>query len=91
MSKAYLIQMIEMGDDSLNTELENIKVSDFRKVMWLALKEQDRDTRHACAEAASASLGSIAAHSACMKCRGGLDVGLYGNSRDRAINGVSGK
>ena len=51
MSKAYIKELLEMSDDSLNAELENINISDFRQALKLAMKEQDRDTRHACAEA----------------------------------------
>lgn len=51
MSKEYILELIEMSDDSLNSELENIPVKEFRRCLKIALKEQDRDTRQACAEA----------------------------------------
>jgi len=51
MSKEYIKELIEMGDDALNVELENVPVGHFRNLLKIALKEQDRDTRHACAEA----------------------------------------
>jgi hypothetical protein len=50
MSKKYVLELLNMDDDELNMELENVDVEDFRKALRLALKEQDRDTRHACAE-----------------------------------------
>ncbi len=74
MSKAYLHEMITMSDDALSGELENIKLDEFRKVVKRALKEQDRDTRHACAEAVIAlesypdggGISKTHAHNACM-------------------------
>ena len=50
MSKKYLQEMFLMGDDALNIELENVSAADFRAAIALALKEQDRDTRHLAAE-----------------------------------------
>ena len=53
MSKALLLDLIAMNDRDLQDELyrmRNTVSADFRKSLILALKEQDRDTRHACAE-----------------------------------------
>ena len=71
MTKEYIKEMIEMGDDALNVELENIKVHEFRHALKIALKEQDRDTRHACAEAAMSvdTLTRSAVNMACMNVR----------------------
>lgn len=63
MSKSYFKECLEMSDDALNVELENIKVDEFRAIIRRALKEQDRDTRHACAEAV---IGAGDPHAACM-------------------------
>lgn len=51
MSKKYLVELIQMSDESLNLDLEQVSVKDFRESLRIAMKEQDRDTRHACAEA----------------------------------------
>jgi hypothetical protein len=51
MSKEYIKELIEMSDDCLNLELENVSVNEFRHALKMALKEQDLDTRHACADA----------------------------------------
>lgn len=67
-----------MSDESLNLELEQISVKDFRKALRIALKEQDRDTRHACAEAClveEANQNYIvhkAFHDICMNCNSGI-------------------
>ena len=40
----------------------------FKAVLRRILKEQDRDTRHACAEAVSQTSSTDEAHDACMNC-----------------------
>ena len=51
MSKAKLIELIKMDDADLNFWLEDVSTKDARELFRQALKEQDRDTRHGCAEA----------------------------------------
>lgn len=77
MSKSYIQEMIAMSDDALNTELENIHVKEFKQALKIALKEQDRDTRHACAEAVLKCSEDVSgeciwkdeAHGACLNVR----------------------
>ena len=63
-----------MSDEFLTIELENIKVNDFRNALRLALKEQDNDTKHACAEACLTNnenpnyIVHKAFHDICMNC-----------------------
>ena len=54
-----------------------IGITEFRKLVLLTLKEQDRDTRNACAEAVinlphsiRNEIDSVRAHQACMNVRG---------------------
>lgn len=69
MSKVYLKACLEMSDDDLNVELEDIEADEFRSIIRKALKEQDRDTRHACAEAVLQCGTVDGAHNACMNAR----------------------
>lgn len=77
MSKKYIKELISMSDDQLSTELENVEVSVFRDALNRALKEQDRDTRHACAEAMllldyytnGDGISKASSHNACMNTR----------------------
>lgn len=57
MSKKYFKELYLLNDYELNVELENISCAEFRKAIDMALKEQDRDTRHACAEAVNRIAG----------------------------------
>lgn len=50
MSKKALLELINKDNDELNSYLENIGLSEFREMIRLGLLEQDRDTRHSCAE-----------------------------------------
>ena len=75
MSKKYVKELIEMSEEELNCELENVPVEHFRNLIKIAMKEQDRDTRHACAEAViqcsdASSLEMIdRCHNACMNAK----------------------
>ena len=72
MSKAKLIKLINFSDSELSFWLEEVPTSEARKLFRLALKEQDRDTRHGCAEAVAMLNIDLAspiindAHDACM-------------------------
>lgn len=70
MSKEYLLNLLKMPHHELNIELEIISISDFKNHVRMALKEQDRDTRHACAESV---INSTDPHSSCMNCNKGLE------------------
>lgn len=50
----YIDELLAMDDEVLETELENVKVRNFRAFLKLAVKEIQRDQRHACAEAVNA-------------------------------------
>ena len=50
MSKAKLIQLIKASDFDLTYWLVETPVDEVRETLRIALKEQDRDTRHGCAE-----------------------------------------
>jgi hypothetical protein len=58
------------------TKLKRQNVSHSLEVFRAALKEQDRDTRHACAEEIAKLQGDciskILAHATVMNCRGGI-------------------
>ena len=79
MSKKYFIELIQMNDDALNVEIKHIAVKEFRAALKLALKEQDRDTRHACAESCMVTkenqnyIVHKAFHDLCMNCKGGME------------------
>lgn len=50
MSKETALDLIKLGDDYLIEYFNNVDLEEFRNMLRIALKEQDRDTRHACAE-----------------------------------------
>lgn len=54
MSKELLLDLFKQSDDDILDWLKSIDTEEFKRVVVMALKEQDRDTRHACSE----SLGS---------------------------------
>lgn len=49
MSKAKLIELIKASDFDLTYWLAETPVDEVRETLRIALKEQDRDTRHGCA------------------------------------------
>lgn len=81
MSKAYFKILSTVSDKMLTSEFSKVNLGKFKEAIKLALKEQDRDTRHACAEAVLKCEEDVSgeciwkndAHNACMNCRGGLD------------------
>ena len=74
MSKTYVQTLIAMSDAAMKVELETIPAKELRQALKSALKEQDRDTRHACAGAVLSCEEDVSgeviwkneAHSACM-------------------------
>lgn len=92
MSKETVLDLINLGDDYLIEYFNNVGLDEFRTILRLALKEQDRDTRHACAEAIEAmeechvwrntkgdsevTINEHQAISTIMNCRGGLPEGF---------------
>ena len=81
MSKAKLIKLIKANDDDLYEWLGNVDLDEAREVFIQALKDQDSDTRHGCADAlilytkTSGVVSKIDAHAACMTYQ---DKGLAG-------------
>lgn len=78
MSLTYLKTLLGMTKDQLDEELGYVYHHEFLAKISLGLKEQDRDTRHACAEAV-AFLPSVdgmirkdLAHNTIMNCPNGL-------------------
>lgn len=65
----------------LPVELSEKEFITVQQLLYTALKEQDRDTRHACAEALTNCETDVSeqciwfddAHAAIMNCRGGLE------------------
>ena len=51
MSKAKVNELISMTGTNLADWLDDVNVIEFRHILKIAMQEQDRDTRHACAEA----------------------------------------
>ena len=51
MSLKYLHKLIKMPELELAKEIKSIEPQDFRQIIKLALKEQDRETRQLCASA----------------------------------------
>lgn len=88
MSKKKVLELIAMDEQELAAWLCVVGVEEFRSMLRLALEEQDRDTRHACAEAINhldepsrwkdfvaktvASAVRNNAYGIAMNCRGGL-------------------
>ena len=83
MSKKYLLELINMSEDELDVELMSVKTDDFRENLRIGLKDQDRDTRHACAEAVMScdtamGYGAVLkdeAHRACINTRNLKELG----------------
>ena len=82
MSKKFLLELINKDDDEINSYLENIELSEFRETIRLGLLEQDRDTRHSCAEEcftvnSKQYIICKRFHDICMNCHNGVDDVKY--------------
>lgn len=85
MNNQKLRDLLKEINDYIDAYLAAVPPEEFRKALTLALKEQDRDTRHACAEAVMLSqytrvkggyqvLYRDDIYTAVMNCEGGLKI-----------------
>lgn len=78
MSRNLLKEIVSADDAFIQNTLDSMDAKKFKDFCEIAIKQQDRDTRHACAESFKAKhLGTLAAsigHNQCMNCRGGVEL-----------------
>ena len=72
MTKKYVLDLICSSKEKVELELRTMTVTQFKQLMYAALKEQDRDTRHACAEECIQATSKEKCHNICMNCRSGI-------------------
>jgi hypothetical protein len=92
MSLKIVESLIKQNDLDLRVAIDSMTATQIRNMLTLAIKEQDRDTRHACAETISQmdtvesnldifdrlndSIDKNNAHSEIMNCRDGIKISL---------------
>jgi len=92
MSLKTVESLITKNDLDLRVAIDSMSASQIRNMLALAIKEQDRDTRHACADAVvqltclehnldifdqlNNAIDKDDAHSEIMNCRDGIKIQL---------------
>lgn len=72
MSRNLFKEIISADVEFIKRTLDDMTPEKFREFCFDAMKQQDRDTRHACAEAISASCSCSEGSRSVMNCRSGL-------------------
>ena len=81
MSKTIVKELLNMENGELSDWLENVSINDFWSILYRALLEQDRNTRHACAkevidfprEDDNILISVNLAHALCINTRAGVE------------------